>query len=105
MPADDGFRLHDDECRLPIRPKPAEPHSEGAIAWTQLRPFVRLFEHRHPLSQCEILDRQPGLGNEQRSEEQNTRFENAHFRTHEITKWTILASHRRAVENDVSLCQ
>ena len=105
VPPDDGFRLHDDECRLPVRPKLGKPHPEDPIAWTQLRAFDRLLEHRHLLSQCQVLDRQPGFGNEHRSEEQNTRFENAHFRTREIRKWAIVAARPRAVANDVSPCQ
>ena len=75
------------------------------IAWTQLRPLDRLLEHRHLLSQCQILDGQPGFGNEYRSQQQNTRLEKAHFHTREIRKWAIVAAHPRAGANDVSPCQ
>ena len=86
VPVNDRFRLNDDERRSPVRPQSRQAHPEGPIAWTQLRPFDRLLEHRHLLSQCQILDGQPGFGNERRSEQQNTRFENAHFHTQEIRK-------------------
>ena len=42
----------------------------------------------------EVLDSQLGLGNEHRSEQQNTRFENAYFPTCEISKSVILAAGR-----------
>ena len=62
VPADDRFQLHNDECQLPVRRKLGERPPEKAIAWTQLRVFVRLLEQSYLLSQCEILDHQLGSG-------------------------------------------
>ena len=94
VPPEFRFRLNDDERRSPVRPESRQPNPEDPISWTQIRAFDRLLEHRHLLSQCQVLDSQPGFGNEHRSEQQNTRFENAHFRTCEIRKWAILAARR-----------
>jgi hypothetical protein len=100
-----GAKFMTDITQILSKIEDGEPHPEDAIAWTQLRVFDRLLEHRHLLPQCEVLDCQLGFGNEHRSEEQHTRLENALFRTREIRKWVMVSGRLRAVANGASPCQ
>jgi len=56
MPPDDRFGLDEDQGRSSVWPEAPEPYPEDAVAGPQFRAFDRLLEHRHLLSQCEVLD-------------------------------------------------
>ncbi len=58
MPADDCFRLHDQQRRSPVGPETHQPGPEETVARTQFRPLGGLLENCQLLSQCQILSRQ-----------------------------------------------
>jgi hypothetical protein len=55
VPANDGFRLDDDQGRSPIAPDCAQPRPEEPIGGSQLRPLHRATQDAELVPKCDIL--------------------------------------------------
>ena len=60
MPANDGFRLDDDQGRSPIAPNFAEPSPEGLIGGRQFRPLHRTTKDGELVPEREVLQLKVG---------------------------------------------
>ena len=72
MPADDGFRLHDQERRAPVGPHFREPHPEDAVTLAKLRALSRMLQDGELLTDgdnlrgefCPVTEERPNQGAE-----------------------------------------
>jgi len=78
MPLDDGFGLHDRQGGSPVPPEPRQQYPEEAVAEAEFRTFYGLLEHRHLLSQCEVLDGCGSAAENERSQEEKDGLDDAH---------------------------
>ena len=60
VPADDGFRLDDDQGRSPIAPNVAQPSPEESIGGRQFRPLHRSTQDAELVPEREVLQLKGG---------------------------------------------
>ena|ERR1035437_383542 len=82
MPANDGFRLHEDQCPFPSRPEPPQDHPEQFVGNGKSRLWPLLFQNAKLLTQRQVFQEEVAArtdrANEQDEQEpQRTRHE--HF--------------------------
>ncbi len=65
----DRLRLHDDQGRFSVGPKPGAPHPADAATGSQLRTFARPFVDGQLLSRGKVLDGSGSVAENERPEE------------------------------------
>jgi hypothetical protein len=78
MPADDGFRLNDDQHFRPSRPEALEHHPEQSVQPVQSRTRMFAFEYGDLLSQGEDFESQIAATSKERPEREDQRKDGFH---------------------------
>lgn len=81
MPSDDGFRLDDEEHRLPAGLQAREPDPKDAVAGAKSRLSDRPLENNQLLPQREVLGQQGGSADQKSTQEQENGPEKCHRST------------------------
>ena len=78
MPLDDRFGLDDGQRRSPVGPEPGKPDPEDSVTGPQLGAFDGVLVDGHLLSQCEVLGGQTEPADQECSDQEVNRLDDAH---------------------------